>query len=539
MWNGTNINSPMVGQTDLSLIQAGMIDDIQVFYGGASLAVNSGGMGGIINIESRPLWKNQSQVIINPAIGSFGRYTGLIKYKTGSDNFQSDSKAFINSSENDFKYVNSFFSASPFEEKRNNAQVFQTGFMQNLYFRSDKSVTSAHFWYQKSDRNLPALMVVRQTTPAEKQYDNFFRTLLQHKIYKAKSTCDFSFSWFSDKLNYVNSVAEIDSKNLSHTISVKSGFEFKPAHGTIIKASFSDNLIIIKSNNYDGNKYRNLISACASAEHVFGNRAGAVLLIRQNIKDYELLIPDFSLGFDFKLLNNHDYFIKGNISRNSRIPTMNDMYWIPGGNPALKNEYSYTCEVTLELNEALSPFFEINTEATLYDNHIHNMIQWQPGELLYWAPLNIGNVRSSGLEADLELLYISGPLSIRSNTGYSMTIAKNLNQADYMDFSNRKQLIYVPVHQINSGIILSYRNFYSSWIYNYTGKRFIATDNSQYLPGYSVNDIIIGLNIKLINSSIDINTRFGNIMGVNYQTIAYHPMPGRSFLISVLFKLIK
>lgn len=39
-WNEVNINSPMLGQTDLALIPAGFIDEIQVLHGGASLALN-------------------------------------------------------------------------------------------------------------------------------------------------------------------------------------------------------------------------------------------------------------------------------------------------------------------------------------------------------------------------------------------------------------------------------------------------------------------------------------------------------------------
>ena len=58
-WNGININHPMLGQSDLSLIPAGLIDDIQIYYGGASMPLNSGGIGGIINLETKPVWKKR------------------------------------------------------------------------------------------------------------------------------------------------------------------------------------------------------------------------------------------------------------------------------------------------------------------------------------------------------------------------------------------------------------------------------------------------------------------------------------------------
>ena len=51
-WNGLNINSPMLGQADLSLIPGGFIDDINIYSGLASLAISGGGLGGTIP-ESR------------------------------------------------------------------------------------------------------------------------------------------------------------------------------------------------------------------------------------------------------------------------------------------------------------------------------------------------------------------------------------------------------------------------------------------------------------------------------------------------------
>ena len=36
-WNGININSPMLGQSDLSLFPVGLIDDVNIYFGGASM----------------------------------------------------------------------------------------------------------------------------------------------------------------------------------------------------------------------------------------------------------------------------------------------------------------------------------------------------------------------------------------------------------------------------------------------------------------------------------------------------------------------
>jgi iron complex outermembrane receptor protein len=61
-WNGVNISHPMLGQSDLSLVPVGLIDDIQIFYGGASMPLSNGGIGGIINLETHPVWKKESLI---------------------------------------------------------------------------------------------------------------------------------------------------------------------------------------------------------------------------------------------------------------------------------------------------------------------------------------------------------------------------------------------------------------------------------------------------------------------------------------------
>ena len=79
-----------------------------------------------------------------------------------------------------------------------------------------------------------------------------------------------------------------------------------------------------------------------------------MILIREIFDNNTFLIPDFSAGLQFRLVDEKEYFLKANISRNSKIPTMNDMFWVPGGNPDLKNEYAFIYELTYEMKQKIS-----------------------------------------------------------------------------------------------------------------------------------------------------------------------------------------
>jgi iron complex outermembrane receptor protein len=189
-WNGININSPMPGQSDLSLIPTCFIDNVKILYGGSSMVNGNGGFGGIIDLETNPEWKKETSLILNPSIGSFGRYNGSFQVRSGNTSFQTVTKVYLESSENNFRYLNNEVSAQPVLEERKNSQFSQQGYLQELYFKKGNSITSARVWYQSSRRNLPSPIILSQANNGEKQYDESLRTMLSYQTLKG----DFKYT---------------------------------------------------------------------------------------------------------------------------------------------------------------------------------------------------------------------------------------------------------------------------------------------------------------------------------------------------------
>jgi vitamin B12 transporter len=537
-WNGNNINSPMLGQADISLIPAGFLDNIRIYCGTSSMALNYGGIGGIIDIATEPDWKNNGSIAINAGAGSFGRYSGMIKARTGSKNFQSVTKSFVQSAENDFRFLNNVAYNDPVYEHRRNAQVKTMSFLQELYWKIGKSVASARVWYQISDRNLPTALLIRQPVNGESQIDEFFRAIMNYGHYGQKTDYNINASWFTDRLDYFNPTASIVSKNHSDTFTAKGEIGIIPDGKTRFRFILKNETNIIRSVNYDGNKTRNISSLTASVRRVIMERISASLLLQQIMNNGHLLIPDFSSGLDIKVMERQEYYLRFNFSRNSKIPSLNDLYWNPGGNPDLKNEYSYTVEASLLIKGSISPSIEYNNEVTLFSNNIRDLIQWSPTQSGYWTPSNISAVKTSGLEAETNLSAKTANLTIRLNGHYSLTNAY-VTKTWGGDFISGKKLIYVPQNKINAGLRIYYKNLYTSWITSFIGRRYISSDNSQYLPYYMLNDLTAGACIKHGKNSFDFNLKIDNIFGVNYQAISYFPMPGRAFLFSFTYKYIK
>jgi vitamin B12 transporter len=537
-WNGVNLNSPMLGQTDLSLIPTGFIDEINILYGGASLSLSSGGIGGIINIETKPEWKDRTNILANFGAGSFGRYSSLIKVNAGKNDFQSSSKVLLQSSENNFLYLNNLTTKDPVFEKRRNASVNQNSFMQELYFKGKNKVISTKIWYQRTNRNIPVPIINSQPENGENQKDESLRTMITYSGYQRKTNHNSSISWFRDNMTYQNPLLVLNSKNLSNTIALRSNIEKNVDGNTMIIIILNDDVSIVNSVNYDGKRTRNMAGMTFSARRIFGQRIGLSTLIRQTLMDNNFLVPDFSTGMDYRVIKNKDSYIRLSISHNSKVPTLNDMYWNPGGKPSLKNENSITGELIHEMNFKISTPLTLNYQLSLYTISINDMIKWTPGELGYWSPSNIGKANSSGAEGNINLTYIISPFNLRFNAKYALNRSHLINSVQG-EASNSDQLVYTPEHLFNAGIRSSYKRYYLSWMSCFTSKRYTTADNSDYLPGYCLNNLSAGIKFGKGTNYFDINIKTDNLFDVNYQTIEWYPMPGRSFMFSIIYQFIK
>ena len=536
-WNGISVNSPMLGQADLSLIPGGFIDEIKIYTGLASLAITSGGLGGTIDFVNGPDWKSNELLETGIAAASFGRFSTYGRLFLGGDRFRSVTRAFFQSGDNDFKYIDNVNGPSPEYKYRLNAEYSKKGLMQEFYLRNDKSVSSARIWLQEAERNLPASILMPQVIPSENQTDIFLRTIINHRRFYRKSNIDLTVALFSDRLDYVNQQASVNSKNHSITLNSKAAFEKEFTKNTHLEILLTNEYSRVNSVNYSDIKSRSVSGLSAAARKSFGENIGMVLLVRQMIMSGRILLPDISAGADIRIIRNREAFLRINVARNSKVPSLNDLFWNPGGNPDLKDEYCSSLEVETVYDGRLSSTVSFETGVSLYSNFIRDMIQWLPGEFNYWTPQNLNSVNTYGFEADLKVNYREGRLKTMLAGHYSFTRAEEAGTDRTK--AGGEQLIYVPVSQFNTNARIEWSSIYLVWLSAFTGKRFTSVDNSDYLPAYLLNNINCGFRFNAAKTSFDLSIRVENIFNTIYQTIAYQPMPMRSYNLCFTFNLRK
>lgn len=538
-WNDISLNSPMLGQFDLSLIPAGFIDGVNIYYGAGSMGINSGGFGGVIDLETGSVSGTGTDITINPGMGSFGRFSGLLRANTGTSRLQSVTRAFLSNARNDFIYIDNISGDTPAKERRKNSEVSSAGFIQELHLSYPHNTLSARIWYQSALRNLPAPIISPTADPPEKQSDESFRAMISWINDMKTGDLGMTAAFVSDRLLYNNELASIRSLNNSRKITLKGSYKKRINEMLRMEASLNDELSIVTTTNYEGNISRNLATLDIVTESVPASWFSARLLVRELLHNEKLLTPDFSLSTELRPFSRRYWFLKTSVSKNSRIPTLNDMYWSPGGNPELKNETGTSAELTWEMNSFHSGPFRLKYDITFFRNKISNLIQWRPGNFSYWEAVNLGTVFTSGIETGTAMTYSFKSVLLSLDAGYVHTKAEAKEKNSDNASLDGCQLVYVPENELNFLLRMKWRKFFAAFNTKYTGKRYLTADNSGYLPHYAVCALNMGTRFEGIRNSVDLSFSVDNLFDAAYQNMAYYPMPGRNIYLSVSYQFKK
>ena len=535
-WNGININSPMLGQLDFSLIPVSFLDGAEVFYGAGSIRDYSGALGGSVNLINEPDWNNRLNIELSHEFGSYHSKKSHFNTAFGNLQFQSQTRFFYNTSENNFTFLNTEISQVPVIQKRENASFSKSGILQEFYIRpSSKHFLTARLWYQSNNRHIPEPIVVTPVNENEKQKDHFLRSQINWKYYSKKVVINTTAAWLYNFLHYSNRIAGIDSENRTQTFTGRVDFSYDLFPEIKLNSGVSGDYIYICTKNYLQPVEQKHFSIYFSAE----KNIKINVMARQDIYYGEPvpLIP--SAGINLKLLKETDVYFKANISKNFHKPTLNDRYWHPGGNPDLNEEKGTTGELSLDYTGSSGRIFSYQTGVTAYRSNIDDWIQWQPGEYGYWEPANLKEVLSKGIESFLSLRLNLTRISISLGANYAYTSSTNMKPSGLSDMSANKQLVYVPEHKADASVKVRTCGFMVKYSYSYIGKRYISSDNLQFLPSYKLCDLSLSYTYRNDNRKVEFKMYVENIWNVDYKAIAYYPMPGRSYFLNIRFFLKK
>ena len=275
------------------------------------------------------------------------------------------------------------------------------------------------------------------------------------------------------------------------------------------------------SESYIKKENRNTVSSSLSIEYEAGEKWFFIAQLREQIPGSALSSPEFTTGATFKPGKDGRILFKANVTRNVKFPSLNDLFWNPGGNPSLKPEISRGGEIGIMLSGQKEKRLYSDFTATLYASNVKDLITWVPVSSSLWSPINI-------LEANL----FGAELS--SSTYYNMQLLKMKLNASY-NFVG-KQMLYIPANTGNITLTGNYKWLKLGTTMLWNSRCYTVSDNSEWLPGYFLTEALCGVSLVTKPCKIDIGLTINNILNTDYESVKNYPMPLRSFTLNLIIK---
>lgn len=530
LWNGLNINSPTLGQTDFSTIPIAGFDQLSVQYGSAASIVGTDAVGGsiLLNSVAQP---SGIYTYIGSQLDNFRNNQEQIGARYGTrltNNWDFSGKTSVNYS----RMINHF----PYKERQGYpllpSQTFQHGLVQDFFLRSkNNQELSAHIWLTKNRLTLtPKEMAGRELTVTEA-----YRTMIR---YQWKDII-IRTSWIRDVIDYGTG----DYTNLDHAVTDK----FSNRIEKDFNLNIGQSSIQIKTGG-EWTHYRAQLSGYEKPL-IIENRGDLFVLTRFQVTS-KLLVsanlrqafvtrynPPFtpSLGTEYELIRqkNYNLKLKGSYSRSYRVPTLNERYWKDLGNPDIKPESGWNKEVGLEQNYVLNERHSFTTSLTAYYNRIKNWTYWNPAK--NYKVENLQEVLARGIEFQAGWKGNAGLLKSGANVGYAFTRSSQERIYDaYAADIVGKQLVFVPKHSGNLNAFVQYKNSRLTGQIQSVGKRFTTFDNSQFFDAYAVANVLAETTLNFSKVQMRIQGQVNNLTNTFYLNVRNNAMPGRSFAVNLL-----
>lgn len=521
LWNGFNLQSPMNGLIDLSLIPANFMSNVKIQYGGAGALWGTGAVGGSIHLNSSAEYNRGITVSTNTSFGSFSDKQQQASLEISKKRFITSIKLFNHDAKNDFPFINTAQYGKP-EQKQSNAELKEYGLLQENYFQiNKKQKINTHFWYQFNDRNIPPSMT--QNINVSNQKDELFRFTSEWQRKGEKVNTFVRAAYFDEYLFFADSSIDIDTKSRTKVFISEAETRFSISKFDLLNVGVNNTYSEASTEDFISNPHQNRVAVFASYKiHTKNNSWNAVLSARQEFLENKAIPFCPSIGVRGKFLKY--FFIKANAAKHYRIPTFNDLYWAQGGNPTLQPETGWSEEASLEhLYAAKHISWELS--ATAFNRNIDNWIIWLPNNYGIWSPENVLQVWSRGLEYKLKINISKNKFHFQLGGFYNYVLSTNEKAATPGDESLGKQLIYVPIQNAQGNMTVSYKGTSFTYVQVYTGYRYTLSDNTKYLKPYTFGNISVAQAFSLPTSKIKIFAQLNNVWQETYQVLAYRAMP--------------
>lgn len=524
VYKGFNMQNPTLGLTDLSLFSGFLFDQLSTgTYSGALMG--SGVMNNAVQLSSSAADLDQ--------VGYAGSYGGLdhwfqgLAFQRNKPGNRTILKGYFDGARNDLQYAGIGGNV----KRLPHAAHRQAGFLAEHHMELKNGHSLQLFGtHVFARREIPPTRFQSASEAVQDDQAGRYGTVYQHKnenrILSARAI------WMTDRVDYRDPRIGLASRNRAQTVQAI-GQYFKKwdlySHSLLqVEWTFQQG----NSNTYENRPQRNQAAAVLAFKRLFPGLKSA-LSVASRLQWNEF--GGFSiLPFGEIRTSVTDHFqCFFQVQRTFRIPALDDLFWIPGGNPDLEDESGWHQEFGVSLN-ARSGGWDHRLNASGFHRAVRNWILWIPVISQTWSPRNIAQVSSRGLETTYTGQYQQGDVRISALLIYTFQKVTESSDDPLLAGREGNTLIYMPDHQFKINAWFNYRDFGIGLHHRLTSQVFSDPANEQTIPAYSLANVSFQYGMKYNKTDLTARVSIDNIFDRDYEVVANHPMPGRLFYFSII-----
>ena len=569
-WNDMKINNPMLGMTDFSTIPSYFIDDASLLHGTSSVNETGGGLGGAVKLSTKPANAEGFGLQYIQGVGSFYSFDEFLRLTYGNDHWQTSTRVVLSTSPNNFKYRNHDKKENIYDENMNIIDQYypiernKSGsykdlhLLQEAYYNTNRGDRfGLNAWYVYSNRELAMLTTDygEDTDFENRQREHTFRGIFTYDHladgWKLGAKAGYIYTWmaYDYKRDLGNGIMAHMTRSRSriNTVYGQANAEYYIGTQWLFSANLSahqhfvrseDKNIILQSGDKGIVGYhvgRLELSGAISAKWQPTDRIGLSAVAREELfgDKWSPIIP--ALFFEGLLSRPGNLTVKLSGSRNYRFPTLNDLYFLPGGNPDLRHERGWTYDAGLNFAVGKKEVYALTGSLTWFDSYIDDWIIWLPTTKGFFSPRNLKKVHAYGLELQADLnIQFSKDWSLSLNSTFSWSPSINVGEPlTAADQSVGKQLPYVP--EISANIVgrLSWRTWAFTYKWCHYSERYTMSSNditlTGRLPKYYMSNVSLEKSLHCSWADWSLKGTINNLFNEEYLSVLARPMPRINF----------
>jgi len=528
-WNGLPVNAPSNGQSDFAIIPVSAANSVKVTSGGSDLDDISGSIGGKVELSSGPVFDGVTEASLTLGAGSNGSYSSALVLRSGDADLSAKINLWGGMARNDFRFINANAPGGAEKGRRTNAGFSSGGVTADLGFRLGNALLTSHVWYNDSDRDLPGPVTTVEQDFGERQKDRSLKGVVNYSLDHGRLAAEVVAGGSHDINLYFNEAPGLNGENSSGIYIIRTRIRYRMNDRFEMVFNAGDEYQKAHSLSFPATVNRNILSASLAARYSVLPRLRLLLQARQMGVSGLKVSPEFTAGATWILTADGQHAIKASLSRNTKLPCLNDIYWMPGGNTTLIPETATGGEASWSFASINPSGLRSTLDFTLHASRVDNLIQWLPGETGLWSAENVRSVNVAGAEVRAGTEVAVSELKIKGYLNYGLTRSVNAGSDIPNDRSEGSQLAYTPLHHLNMNIDAGWSVVSGGITATTETRRYTTSDNSEWLPATFISDLYMGSSVRAGNTLIRADLRINNILNARSESIRNYPLPLRYF----------